>query len=364
MFAICVSLFLLVCAGFIWPAVRHRLTGDHTSISMLMPRDSAVARDYVTARDKWARRTPSDLKEAIRLYEEVVRRDPDFAPAHAGLAEAWLILREYGGADDPFAYRQGRRYAEAALRLNRNLPSAHRALGFIDYWWDGKASTAVSRLERAIALDERDAQTHFWYANMLADMGRDQDAQREYDRARLLSPGSRVIEVEQACSHWQAGRNRLALQQLTVLAAQAPGDATVQNCLAWIYISQGDLVGFIRALDARAKLRGEPQLLRLAADLNNAIRRGRRAALNVLIAGGRRELATGARRIRETPAFYASAMGERRELIRLMTEAVDVGERWPSVPVTRRIAAHWPNDKEVQGLLRRLRPPASQTPAR
>ena len=352
-----VLLVLLIAGGWFWDDRRGGGAADGAGASIAMPSDPAVARDFVAARDAWAKRTPADLKRSIALYREVIRRDPTFAPAHAGLAEAWLIVREYGETDEATAYRQARRHAEIAHRLDPELPSAHRALGFIDYWWASRTPEALARFRHAIALDGRDAQTHFWYANVLADIGEDAAAQREYDQARLLSPGSRVIEVEQACSHWQAGRDALALEQLTRLAAQAPEDATIHNCLAWAHISRGDIAGFAKALEARARLRGEPQLLRLSAAMNEAVRRDPSTAVRVLVAEGRREIATGARQQRETPAFYASAMGDRAEFVQLLTEANDVGERWYSAPLTRRMAARWRGDAQVQRLLARLVPP-------
>jgi tetratricopeptide (TPR) repeat protein len=327
---------------------------EATPAAVAMPRDPAVARDYVAARDAWARRTPADLRRAVELFSTVIRRDPGFAPAHAGLAETWLILREYGAADEADAYRNARRHAFDALRRDPGLPGAHRAIGFIDYWWDGRPSLALKRFERALALDPGDAQTHFWFANVLADRGQDARAQQEYDRARLLNPGSRVIEVEQACSHWQAGRDALALRQLTALAARAPEDATIQNCLAWLHISHGDIAGYARALAIRAKLRGEPNLLSLSARLDAAIRRDPATAVDVLVAEGRREIRTGERRLRETPAFYASAMGDRAALLQLLKEADARGERWPSVPVTGRIAARWKDDQAIRRLLARI----------
>lgn len=350
---------LLVAAAWFWAARNDGAAGQGASIAM--PADPAVARDFVAARDAWARRTPDDLKTSIRLYGEVIRRDPRFAPAHAGLAEAWLIMREYGETDEATAYRRARRHAEIAYRLDPELPSAHRALGFIDYWWASRTPQALARFRQAIALDGRDAQTHFWYANVLADIGEDAEAQREYDRARLLSPGSRVIEVEQACSHWQAGRDALALEQLTALAARAPDDATIHNCLAWAHISRGDIAGYARALAVRARLRGEPHLLRVSAALNEAVARDPKTAVRVLVAEGRREIATGARHLRETPAFYASAMGDRESFVRLLTEANDLGERWYSAPLTRRMAAKWRGDAQVQRLLAKVVPPPGAT---
>lgn len=353
-----VALVLLGFTTIAWQQTSQPAQGTGAPRAISLPKDPAVAADYVTARDLWARRSGADLNRAIGLYQSVIRREPHFAPAHAGLAEAWLLIREYGAVNDPTAYRHARRHAEEALRIDPELPSAYRALGFIDYWWSGKAPSAVENFQRAIALDGRDAQSHFWYANVLADLGEDQSAQREYDKARLLSPGSRTIEVEQACSHWQAGRDRKALEQLEGLAQRAPDDATVYNCLAWLHISRGDIVGYSRAFSARARLQGEPHLLRAASAIDAAVRRDPDTAVAELIAQSRREIAVGARKLRDTPAFFASAMGDRAALVELLHEANDLGEKWYSAPVTRRIAARWKEDAEVQRLLEPLLPAA------
>jgi Flp pilus assembly protein TadD len=350
-----VSLALMLAVALTWYLVTRESEGSPRS-GIAFPVEPNVARDYVAARDHWARRTAQDLATAVRLYQSVIRRDPGFAPAHAGLAEAWLITREYGKIDEPTAYRAARAHAERAIALDPKLPGAHRALGFIDYWWSGQPARALGRFKRALALDDRDPLTRFWYANILADLGRDTEAQREYDTARLLAPGSRVIEVEQACSHWQAGRDSEARQKLTALAERMPDDATIYNCLAWVYISHGDIHGYARALAKKARLRQEPQLLRVSRLLDEAIRQDPRTAVQVLVDEGRREIATGARQLRETPAFFASAMGDRASLVKLLLEANDLREEWPSRPVTRRIAERWVGDEEVQRRLRGLLP--------
>lgn len=315
----------------------------------------AVMADYVAARDAWARRTPEDIRHAIGLYERLIQREPDFAPARAGLAEAWLIYREYGDVSDARAYGAARVAAQKAASLDPDLPAAHRALGFIDYWWDNDPAAAVAQFRRAIALDDSDAQTHFWFANILADLGEAALAEQQYERARLLSPGSQPIAVEHACAQWQAGKDALALRLLTELEQRYPRDATISNCLAWVHIGRGDIANFARAFSRMAQLRGEPALLRLSRALDGAVARDPATAHRVLIADARREMAAGTRRMRETPAFYASAMGDRAELLELMREAHVLGERWFSPAITRRIAARWKGDAEVALLLGRLR---------
>jgi tetratricopeptide (TPR) repeat protein len=319
-----------------------------------LPRNPAVAANYVAARDLWARRTPEDLRRAIALYEKVIAADPDFAPAYAGLAEAWLIYREYGAATESRAYSAAKSAVEQALAIDSQLAAAHRANGFIQYWWSYDAQRSVDSFRRALALDPRDGLTHFWYANVLSDLGQDEAAQHEYDMAQLLLPGTPAIAVERACAHWQAGRDRRALMELEQLKAQYPEDATIRNCLAWAHISRGDIKAYAREYRNLAALRDVPEMKRLSAALDRAIAQDPATAHLVLVADARREFAEGERKTRMTPAFHASSMGDRATLVTLLKQASNLGERWYSATLNRRIAEKWRGDAEVQRLLRKV----------
>ena len=319
-----------------------------------MPADPQAASDYAAARDLWAQRTPASLRQSILLYGRVIAREPGFAPAHAGLAEAWLIFREYGEASEGEAYRHAQEAVDRALSLDPELAAAHRARGFIQYWWHYDGAAAKSAFERALAIAPDDGLTHFWYANMLADRGDDTGARRAYDRARVLLPGTPAIEVERACSEWQAGRDAQAIAALETLKARYPDDATIHNCLAWAHISRGDIVGYARDYRRAAELRGERGMIALSDRLDAAIARDPATAHFVLIADARREFAEGARQTRISPAFFASSMGDRESLAQLMREAANLKERWYSFNLLRRIAAQWRDDREIMALLARL----------
>jgi tetratricopeptide (TPR) repeat protein len=205
-----------------------------------------------------------------------------------------------------------------------------------------------------LSIDPKDGLTHFWYANMLADRGDHANAARAYDRARVLLPGTPAIEVERACADWQAGRDARAIERLNALKDRYPDDATIRNCLAWAYISGGDIAGYAREFREAARLRGERRMLALADRLDRAVARDPSTAHRILIADARREFAEGARQTRISPAFYASAMGDREAMEQLMREAAILGERWHSMNLVRRMATRWRGDAEVMALLARL----------
>lgn len=328
-----------------------------------LPSDKTAAANYLAARDLWATRKRENIARAIELYEDVIAREPGFAPAYAAISEAWLIIREYGDIGDQQAYNAAQTAALRALRLDPDLPAGHRAMGFIHYWRENDAPRAIAAFERALALNDQDSLTHFWYANVLSDLGRHDAARKAFDKARLLSPGSQVIEVEAACAEWQAGRDAIALARLDALARKHPDDATVHNCLAWLHIGRGDILRFAQAYTAFARSRGEPVLIRRADALAAAVSRDPRLAHRVVTADMRRELATGERRGRETPAFYASSMGDREELLEFMADARNAGEQWHSRTIITRIAARWKDDAEIQRMIALLGSPDPATSA-
>jgi len=331
---------------------------DHDAQAIVratLPDDPQAAADYAAARDLWAQRSGDSLRRSIALYDRVISRAPDFAPAYSGLAESWLIFREYGDASEGEAYRHAQNAVDRAISLDPGLAGAHRARGFIQYWWHYDASGAQQSFARALAIDPNDGLTHFWHANILSDLGDDAGARRAYDRARILLPGTPAIEVERACAEWQAGRDAQAIAALTALKQRYPNDATIPNCLAWAHISGGDIAGYAREYRDAATLRGEPQMIALADALDVAVARDPATAHRVLIADARREFAAGARQTRISPAFFASAMGDRESLVVLMREAANLEERWHSMNLLRRIEAKWRDDEEIQELLRRLR---------
>lgn len=325
-----------------------------TERATALPADRDAAANYVAARDLWARRTPTDLRRAIALYEKVIAADTEFAPAYAGLADAWLIYREYGAATESRAYSAAKSAVEQALALDNELAAAHRANGFIQYWWSYDAQRSVDSFQRALELDPRDGLTHFWYANVLSDLGQDAAAQREYDTAQLLLPGTPAIAVERACAHWQAGRDRRAVMELNQLKAQYPADATIRNCLAWAHISRGDIKAYAREYRALAGLRDVPEMEQLSQALDAAIARDPATAHIVLIADARREFTEGERKTRMTPAFHASCMGDRETLVALLRQAANLGERWYSATLYRRIASKWRGDADVLRLLNKV----------
>ena len=84
---------------------------------------------------------PDSFQKALLAFKEAIQRDPEFADAHAGIAQTYASLGSWHGAQEletilPLA----RSAADNAIRLNPDLAAAHFALGMIrryDWEWEG-----------------------------------------------------------------------------------------------------------------------------------------------------------------------------------------------------------------------------------
>jgi tetratricopeptide (TPR) repeat protein len=323
--------------------------------TIALPRDPAIADQFVRARDAWAQRSRESLAQAIDGFEQVVRRDPGFAPAYADLADAYLLAREVGSLPDDQAFARAAAVADHARRLDRDLPAASRALGFIAYWRDGDRATTGQLFRDALSHAPDDPQTHFWYANILADNGEVAAAQREFEKARLLDPGSVDIATDWAWARWSAD-DADATAMLKDIVARNPENAEARDCLSMVDLAAGDEQGYLQELAARAKLRGETGLAARVATLKEAWQSGGRKAVLAIALDHEMAIQAGlARPEHALAAFYASLAGDRNSLLSILSLADRGKEQWGSAGYVRRLAARWANDPAVAPLLARRR---------
>jgi TolB-like protein len=171
------------------------------------PTQNLLAYDlYTQGRILWNQRTEPETREAIRLFREAITLDPDYAEAHVGLADAFLILGqwEWEAPDDSYPVAQAA--AERAVGLNQSLAGAHAALGGVDTWYNRDWSGAEVHFQKALALNPNHAYARYWYSILLDAMARHDDARAQVLRARELDPLSPQIN-RGVPGHYYAARD-------------------------------------------------------------------------------------------------------------------------------------------------------------
>jgi TolB-like protein/DNA-binding winged helix-turn-helix (wHTH) protein/Tfp pilus assembly protein PilF len=141
----------------------------------------------------WASRpTEQNISKSREYFEQAIQKDPGYALAWAGLANAYEYLSNWGVLPSQDALPRARAAAEKALELDNNLvsPLVTLALVKMNYEWDWAGSERLSK--RAIELSPNDGEAHHIYATYLAEVGRTEEAVAEARKARELEPLSIV----------------------------------------------------------------------------------------------------------------------------------------------------------------------------
>ncbi|AMY09584.1 Serine/threonine-protein kinase StkP [Luteitalea pratensis] len=173
-----------------------RLTGDQQySLARTHTTNAVAYRHYLEGRYFWNKRTAEAVTRSIGHFQSAIDADPTFALAHAGLADAYLILRAYGVRSPEQTLPQAEAAAKQALKLDERLAEAHTSLGQLRtqrFEWQA----ADAAFTRAIALNPNYATAHHWQAMYLANVGRLDEAMTAIRRAQALDPLSLIVNTE------------------------------------------------------------------------------------------------------------------------------------------------------------------------
>jgi TolB-like protein/DNA-binding winged helix-turn-helix (wHTH) protein len=143
---------------------------------------------YLKGRYYTTRLTIPDIKEGINDFNQAIAKDPGYALAYSGLADAYGILPGLGGAPSEI-YPKANAAARKALELDTTLARPHAILGSVEMFYDWDISGGEAEFKKALELDPNDANVHAWYAHGIVQIGgREQEAIAEAQRADKLDP--------------------------------------------------------------------------------------------------------------------------------------------------------------------------------
>jgi len=165
------------------PAVAGRQPGNLEAYTL-----------YLKGRYFWNSRTPEGLRKGVECFEQAIAADEGSALAHAGLADAFCLLADYGLMHPSEAMPRARSAALKALDLDPRSAEAHASYALIRSLYDREWEEAEVFYRRALELNPSYATAHHWFAvDYLGMQGRFDEASREIEAARQLDPLSMII---------------------------------------------------------------------------------------------------------------------------------------------------------------------------
>jgi adenylate cyclase len=173
------------------------------------------------ARTLWNRFTPEANEQAIVLYEDALKIDPESARAIAELADCYASAANIGWMDKKEGYEKARSLARRALELDESLPEAHFALAHMLMNDDYPA--AEIELKKVLSLNPSHADAHEWYGSVLRGLGRLEESLEEARKAYELDPLPPARAFFLATEYFFAGRNDEALAICQKIIQTEPG---------------------------------------------------------------------------------------------------------------------------------------------
>jgi DNA-binding winged helix-turn-helix (wHTH) protein/TolB-like protein/Tfp pilus assembly protein PilF len=231
---------------------RQRMQKNYTS-------NVAAYQLYLEGRFHLQQATPAELVSGIDSFQQALKVDPDYALAYVGLAESYRRQAIISDADPQLVLPLARAAALHALRIDDTLAEAYVPLGFVHFWYDWDWSAAEAAFQRGIALQPNIADLHFGYAALLSNLGRNDEALRESQRARELDPTSPLYVALEASFVAYAGRTDEARQQIEGVLRAHPDFWIAHLTLGWLDTNAGRYADAVDDFSRAGKFSGGSQ---------------------------------------------------------------------------------------------------------
>jgi TolB-like protein/Tfp pilus assembly protein PilF len=202
--------------------------------------DSEAHELYLLGRHQWNRRTVESIYKSIEHFEAAIEKDPGYAMAYAGLAEAHLVLTAWDwGRPASESYSTARELALKALELDPTLAGPNAVLGGVAGEYEWRFDEAERYFRRAIELNPNYASAHQWYSEFLTSLARYDEAVREVAIAIELDPLAPIVCTVGVWVYGDAGDRDKVKECFDRVREIDPGFAGVFNPMAAAYLRFG-----------------------------------------------------------------------------------------------------------------------------
>jgi TolB-like protein/Tfp pilus assembly protein PilF len=303
------------------------LSGDeHEDLAKNYTTDPEAYQLYLVGRYYWNKRSGEGTRKSIESFQRAIEKDPNYALAYVGLADAYATLGSYTLAPALEALPRAREAAEHALRIDPNLAEAHATLGKIltDFDWD--FPQAERELKLALDLKPNYGNAHHWYAVMLSNAARFDEAIREINRALELDYLSPATSNQYGIILYRARHYDQAIAVLQKTLDMEPNFVVAHIYLGGCYVLQGRreeaITEFKKGLAAASNTSGLIAMIGYAYGVNGQLDEARRCEQQL------KEME--ARQIYVAPSNYAAlycGMGDK-----------DAAFKWLEVCLEKRVA--------------------------
>ncbi|HJT80785.1 MAG TPA: tetratricopeptide repeat protein [Chthoniobacterales bacterium] len=209
---------------------------------------------YISGRYYWSRLTPADVKRSIEYFQQAIDKDPNYALAYFGLAEAHRSLAINADIASKDCLPQAIAAAKKALDIDPSVSEPHTSLSFSLVWYEWDWSNGEKQAQRAVDLNPNSAHAHFAMAHLLSNMAKHDQAIAEIARARQLDPVFPLYGALEGMILIHAGRDTEAAVKLQKWLEKEPNFWVTHLMLGKVQAQQGKTAEAIAELEKAAEL--------------------------------------------------------------------------------------------------------------
>jgi len=200
---------------------------------------------YLRGRQLFHQLRRKSLEYARQMFSRAIEIDPDYALAHAGVADCCSLLYTYFDARES-NLRQADLASQKALELEPTLAEAHVARA-IATWLNKRNEEAEEHFETAMKLDPKLFEAPYFYGRARKSQGRFAEAVKLFERAAAVrpedfqAPSLLASSLESLGMHPESQAvNRRVLKIIEDRLALNPDDARACNLAATTHSKLGE----------------------------------------------------------------------------------------------------------------------------
>ena len=202
-------------AGAIAKAIEVRLSpAESERLTTARTVDPRAFEQYLLGRALWNQRTEQSIRAALRHFENSARIAPDFALAHAGVADSYILLGVHAYEPPRVVMPKAKAAAMTAIALDPLAGEPHASLGDILFHYDWDWAAAERELDEGVRLAPAFATAYQWASEAQLLKGDREGALARLRQARAIDPLSMIVRTSLANVLGLLGRREQAVTEL------------------------------------------------------------------------------------------------------------------------------------------------------
>ena len=247
---------------------KERLTRTHTE-------SPEANRLYLKGRYFWGKRNEEGIRKGIEYFRQAIEIDPEYAVAYVGLADSYGVLGFHSIAAPAEAFPLAKAAALKALEIEPSLAEARAPLAYTLHHYEWKWAEAEAQYRKCLEAIPNYPTAHNYYASMLTQLARFEEAQREWRRGQELDPLSLVIRAASGWSYFYARRYDEAIREARKALEMDPTFVIALRVFGLVYEETSKPDESIQAFQKAVEFSGDATAYR--AELARSLARAGRA---------------------------------------------------------------------------------------